>query len=144
MSDVVPAKKALPHQFQKGQSGNPAGRPKGSKNALSLIKLQVEGELRSQSKSRMREVVEEMFRQALPSQERDKDGNLLYYPDGTPRLVSGDRDMLKALYNSWVSKTKSSEDESPKEKIQIIIGKLDQVPPVSGRVVAEDSTTTQE
>jgi|SRR5579859_182361 len=122
-SEVITAKK--PHLFQKGKSGNPAGRPKGSKNAISIIKLQIEGELRAQMRPHMQAVVAEMVRQALPTEKIDP-------KTGEVTIIAGDRDMLKTLYKSWVSSTKASDDEAPKDKIQIVIGKLDQVPAVNG------------
>jgi hypothetical protein len=134
--------KAKPHQFQKGQSGNPAGRPKGSKNAISLIKIQLEGELRAQMRPHMQAVVAEMVRQALPREVPVLDkGKPVHGADGKPlvEILPGDKDMLKTLFGSWVSKTKAGEDEAPKEKIQIVIGKLDQVPPVNGKVYPQSN-----
>jgi hypothetical protein len=115
-----------PQLFQKGKSGNPNGRPKGSKNAISLVKMQVEGDLRAQMKPRMQEVIAEIIRRAMPTERVDP-------KTGEITLVSGDGEMLKLLYKSWVSGTKASDDEAPKEKIQIVIGKLDQIPNVTGK-----------
>jgi uncharacterized protein DUF5681 len=116
MNDVVQAPKA--HQWQPGQSGNPAGRPKNSKNAITLVKLQIEGELRAQMKDEMPAVVAKMLELAL----------------------KGDRDMLKTLYKSWVSGTVASEEDAPKDKIQIVIGKLDQIPAVNGTTFKQSNS----
>lgn len=130
MTDIVPVKK--PNLFQKGQSGNPAGRPKGSKNAISIIKLQLEGEMRARMRPNMAAVVDEMVRQAMPTKIVDPN-------TGVETILPGDKDMLKTLFGAWVSKSRASEDESPKEKIQIVIGKLDQVPAVNGKVFSQSN-----
>lgn len=135
---VVPAKPGA-RLWQKGQSGNPAGRPKGSKNAITLVKAQIESELRGQMKEHMSRVVSEIIRQALPTERLDKDGQVMKDEQGRPVMLPGNQEMLKLLFNAWVSKTKSGDDEAPKEKIQIVIGKLDQVPPLSGKVYENGS-----
>lgn len=123
MNDVVQAPKA--HLFQKGKSGNPAGRPKGSRNAISLVKLQIEGELRARMRKDMAAVVDEIVRQALPTTKLDP-------KTGEETILPGSQEMLKLLYKSWVSGTKASEDDVPKDKIVIQIGKLEQMPDVTG------------
>lgn len=130
MNDVIKAPKA--HLFKPGQSGNPAGRPKGSRNAISLVKVQVEGELRARMRGDMDAVLKEIIRQALPSERTDKDGNTV--------VVPGNQEMLKLLYKSWVSGTKATDEEPDRQKIQIVIGKLDQVPTVSGKVFTNNET----
>lgn len=117
MSDELVASKPA-HLWAKGQSGNPAGRPKGSRNAISLIKMQIEGELRAQMKDDMPAIVSKMVEMAL----------------------KGDRDMLKTIYKSWVSGTVASDEDAPKEKIVIQIGKLEQMPDVSGKKTFEQAT----
>jgi hypothetical protein len=117
--DVVDTKKN--HLWSKGVSGNPAGRPKGSKNAISLVKLQIEGELRAQMKGDMTHVMRKIMDLAL----------------------EGDKEMLKLLFKSWVSGTVASDEDAPKDKIQIVIGKLDQMPEVKGRTISNNTKDEQ-
>lgn len=107
--------------WKPGQSGNPAGRPKGSRNAITLAKLQVESELRGKMKHDMQAVLKKITEMAL----------------------AGDSEMLKLLYKSWVSSAKAAEDEAPREKVQIVIGKLeaDKPPPISGRTMPLNDET---
>lgn len=148
MNDLV-SKPRLPHQFKPGQSGNPNGRPKGSKNAISLVKLQIEGELRARTKNRMGEVFDEIIRQALPTQVPRVDSKgkpVINAATGEQfiDLISGSQEMLKLLASMWVSKAKAGDDEAPREKIQIVIGKLDQIPTITGTKVYEHGSATEQ
>ena len=112
MNDLVDPPRS--HLWQKGQSGNPAGRPKGAKNAITLAKLQLESELRSQIGPKMALVMDKAVELAL----------------------EGDTQMIRLLADQWIGKSRSNDNEdAPKEKIQIIIGKLDQQPEIEGRVI---------
>lgn len=91
------------HLFKPGQSGNPAGRPKGSKNKVTLMKIALEGELRTQLGPHMAEVLAQAIQMAK----------------------AGNEAMIKLLVDKTVPTTKASDDEgSEKEKIQIYIGRL--------------------
>lgn len=118
MADTVPVIRRPDHKFQPGKSGNPAGRPKGSKNAVTLLRLAIEGELRQQMKNEMPEVLSKAIGMA-------KEGN---------------EAMIKMLMEMWVPRSRASDDDAPaKEKVQIVIGRLDQEPPqVVGRIIDAD------
>lgn len=87
----------------KGVSGNPNGRPKGSKNKITLMKLALEGELRTQMKPHMAQILSVAIAKAK---------------DGDPA-------MIKLLLDKTLPTTKAGEDEAPaKEKVQIFIDRL--------------------
>lgn len=114
MNDMVEADGPRSHLWKKGQSGNPSGRPKGAKNAITLAKLQLESELRGQIGPKMALVMDKCVELAL----------------------NGDTQMIRLLADSWLSKARSNDnDDAPREKVQIIIGKLDQQPEIEGRVI---------
>lgn len=85
-------------QFQEGVSGNPGGRPKGSKNKITLQKIMLEEQLRDASKDRMGEVLDKAFELAL----------------------AGDRTMLKLLLELHMSKG-IAESTTATEKVVIDI-----------------------
>jgi hypothetical protein len=117
------AKPVRKYGFQKGISGNPAGRPKGSKNKITLMKLALEGELRTQMKPHMAQILAVAIQKAK----------------------EGDQGMIKLLLDKTLPTTKASDDEAPaKEKVQIFIDRLpdrdgSKAPAtIEGRVVVDD------
>ena len=111
-------------RFVKGRSGNPEGRPKGSKNKITLMKLALEGELRAQIKPHMREILQVAITMAQ----------------------KGDTSMIKLLLDKTLPTTKAGDDEAPaKERVQIFIDRLpergDGKAPITvmGRVLNDDT-----
>src|SRR5690348_14368725 len=103
MTDQLPQTKPRTHLFQKGRSGNPNGRPKGSRNKITLMKLQLQGELQTQLGPEMATILGKAIDMAK----------------------AGDKDMIKLLIDKCLPTVKASEDEGEtKEKIQIFIGRL--------------------
>lgn len=103
-NDILPApRQKQPQLWKKGQSGNPAGRPKGVKNKITLMKQMLEGELRAQVGPHMAEVLAKALEMA-------KDGN---------------EAMIKLLIDKTLPSTKASDDgEAADNRVQIVIGKL--------------------
>ena len=85
-------------QFPEGKSGNPTGRPKGSKNKITLLKQMLEVQLREAAQDRMPEVLNKAMEMAL----------------------LGDRSMLKLLIELHMSKGYASEEKAS-EKVEINI-----------------------
>lgn len=91
------------HLWKKGQSGNPAGRPVGSKNKLTLIRQALEGELRLQLGPHMADILMVAINKAK----------------------AGEDAMIKLLVDKVLPTTKGDDgtgEEQP--KVQIMIGKL--------------------
>ncbi len=122
--DIKPLAPRTGSRFVKGQSGNPNGRPRGSKNKITLMKLALEGELRTQLKPDMAEILAVAIMKAK----------------------GGNESMIKLLLDKTLPTTKAAEDEAPaKEKVQIFIDRLPdrdggKAPAtVEGRVVIDDN-----
>lgn len=90
-------------RWKPGQSGNPAGRPKGAKNKITMLRQALEGELRVQIGPHMADIL-------MIAIDKAKEGN---------------EAMIKLLLDKTLPSIKSGEDEDAKlEKIQINIGRL--------------------
>lgn len=85
-------------QFPKGVSGNPAGRPKGSKNKITLLKQSMELQLREDAAPDMGLVLEKAIELAL----------------------DGDRQMIKLLLDKHMS-SGPTDDAKGSEKVAIQI-----------------------
>ena len=90
-------------RFLPGKSGNPAGRPKGSKNKITLLKQELETELREFAAPQMREVLAKAFELAQ----------------------AGDRSMIKLLLELHMSKNAHVDAQNATEKVEIKIGKVE-------------------
>jgi hypothetical protein len=94
-------KKLVP--WKPGQSGNPAGRPLGSKNRITQQKIGIEAQLRDQLGEYMPEVLQRAIELAL----------------------KGDRVMLRLLIEMCMSKAVAVDDVSEgKDKVQVTIRRL--------------------
>lgn len=99
-NDIKPAPKA--HLWQKGQSGNPNGRPLGSKNKITLIRQALEGELMIQLGPAMAEVMSKAIELAK----------------------GGSESMIKLLVDKTLTSRKADDNEDASPKVQIMIGKM--------------------
>jgi hypothetical protein len=97
-------------RWKPGQSGNPAGRPKGSKSAITLWKLALEQYLREEASDHMGEVLLKAISMA-------KKGNTA---------------MIKLLLELHMSKSGDVDDHGTDSKIQININSMgnDQPAPI--------------
>jgi hypothetical protein len=85
-------------QFPRGVSGNPAGRPKGSKNKITLLKQSMELQLREEASPDMGAVLQKAVELAL----------------------EGDRQMIKLLLDKHMS-SGPTDDAKGSEKVAIQI-----------------------
>ena len=90
-------------RFLKGISGNPNGRPKGSKNKVTMLKLMVEEAVREDNADKMLQVANLIVNQAL----------------------EGDKDSQKLVWASIMSKSAADNSVAGKESVQINISTTD-------------------
>ena len=89
-------------RFPTGVSGNAAGRPKGSKNRVTILKLMAEEAVRSEETDRMLEVARKIIDQAL----------------------DGDKPSQKLVWDAVMSKGSIDDRSQGQEKVQITISGL--------------------
>ena len=90
-------------QFVKGQSGNPKGRPVGSKNVVTAQKLLLEQTFRESSGDDVQQVLSLIVAQAL----------------------AGDKPSQKLVWDASVSKAAFTEDKAAGSKQSITIHRMD-------------------
>lgn len=102
MNDLKPARIKPQHLWKPGQSGNPAGRPKGALGKITLMRQALEGELRVQLGPEMAAVMAKAIEMA-------KDGS---------------ESMIKLLVDKCLPTIKGDETGEEQPKVQIMIGKM--------------------
>lgn len=90
-------------RFVKGVGGNPAGRPTGSKNRVTLLKVISEEQFREEAAEKVNQVLHLILNQAL----------------------EGDKPSQKLIWDSHVSKANLTEDKSAGAKQQITIHRME-------------------
>lgn len=93
--------------WKPGQSGNPEGRPKGSKNRITLLKLSLEEYLRNEAADHMGDILQTAIKKAK----------------------KGDNQMIKLLLELHMSKSGDVDDRSTDDKITINIGTMGEKEP---------------
>lgn len=89
--------------FPPGKSGNPAGRPKGTKNQITVLKEALELRLRNKAAYKIEKVLDKAIELAL----------------------AGDRLMIKLLLEMHVSKSAHTEDSTGgKSQVAVVIQNL--------------------
>lgn len=108
-------------KFVAGHSGNPAGRPKGSKNAITLLKQSLELQLREQAGPDMGSVLGKAIELAL----------------------DGDRQMIKLLLDKHLT-AGTNDDAKATEKVAIQINSHAAAPAVEVIDITSETTTSEE
>lgn len=102
-------------RFVKGVSGNPNGRPKGSRNKITLMKLMAEEAVRENNAEKMLEVANIVIEQA----------------------IKGDKDSQKLVWAAIMSKSNLDAEKTAGDKVTITIGRVESAPKTT-------KTTTKE
>jgi len=89
-------------QFAQGVSGNPAGRPKGSKNKITLFKMATEEAWRTRNQDKIDMVLDLILANAL----------------------DGDKGACKMIFDGCISKANVQEDKAAGHKQQITVHKM--------------------
>ena len=79
------AKKQVGRPFQKGQSGNPAGRPKGSVSITTEIKRKLEETPKGQKKTYLELLVATILKRAIEDGNEQLIRQIWNYVDGMPK-----------------------------------------------------------
>jgi len=89
-------------QYVAGKSGNPLGRPKGSKNRITLLKMQTEEAWRDRNQERLDLVLDMILGDAL----------------------DGDKGARKLIFDAVISKANVQEDKAAGQKQEIKVHRM--------------------
>lgn len=90
-------------QFVEGVSGNPSGRPKGSKNRITLLKMQTEEAWRDRNQVRLDLILDMILQDAL----------------------DGDKGARRMIFDAIVSKANVQEDKSAGQTQKITVHRME-------------------
>ena len=93
------------HRFRKGESGNPAGRPKESVSLLTILKRQLQE-----------------IPKGLSSEERKQKAELLVKRQLDKAITEGDNEQIRLIWNYVEGKPKESVDITSGGKVIPILG----------------------
>ena len=117
--------KTSPTKFTKGTSGNPNGRPKGSKNASTLLKEALQGKWATIVGAEMPKVFKLMVKEALGYKKKIK--VTVKGKDGLPDTeewkeieVEPDKNMQQYLVNKFMANAGSAEADKGKQAVTAI------------------------
>ena len=102
MSDSNKPIRTVEGKFIAGHSGNPNGRPIGSKNKITLLKLQAEEAFRGRNQSKIDVVLDEILHAAM----------------------EGDKAARRMVWEACMSKAALSEDKTAGTKQQITVHRM--------------------
>lgn len=107
MANVTPKEGKLVRnaegQFVEGHSGNPLGRPKGSKNRITLLKMQTEEAWRDRNQARLDTVLDMILQDAL----------------------DGDKGARKMIFDAVISKANVQEDKTAGQTQKITVHRME-------------------
>lgn len=90
-------------QYVEGTSGNPKGRPKGSKNRITILKMATEESWRERNSYRLEQLLDIILDDAL----------------------AGDKSARKMIFDALVSKANVQEDKSAGQKQTITVHRME-------------------
>lgn len=111
-------------KFIPGVSGNPNGRPKGSRNRITLMKLMAEEAVREGNAEKMLAVCRTVIEQA----------------------IDGDKDSQKLVWSAVMSKSNLDVEKATGDRVQITIGRVESAPKVekiTTKEVENDEISTE-
>lgn len=110
-------------QFPTGVSGNPLGRPKGSRNKVTMIKLMAEQAVRDGNMEDMIAVAELVITQAL----------------------EGDQKSQKLVWDGIMSKSSTDDKTKAADKVEINIGRMEKQEPIDkGTIIIDQEVDENE